>query len=102
MDTVTRAKMAIAVAEEGGIGIIDRGFCSGNINPQVREVQIVTRKQHGVISDPYTIVPAASLTDARRRGRATPGAGAADDARPAVYGPRRHGCVADDAVRSTH
>ena len=50
MDTVTRAEMAIAVAEEGGIGIIDRGFRSGEIEPQVREVQIVKRKQHGVIA----------------------------------------------------
>jgi IMP dehydrogenase/GMP reductase len=38
MDTITRAEMAIAVAEEGGIGIIDRGFRSGDIEPQVREV----------------------------------------------------------------
>ena len=71
MDTVTRAEMATAVAEEGGIGIVDRGFRSGDINPQVREVQIVKRKQHGVISDPYTIAPAASLTDAAARMRAT-------------------------------
>jgi IMP dehydrogenase len=44
MDTVTRSEMAIAVAEEGGIGIIDRGFRSGEIEPQVREVQIVKRQ----------------------------------------------------------
>ncbi|MBF8300164.1 MAG: hypothetical protein HW394_534 [Acidobacteria bacterium] len=67
MDTVTRAEMAIAVAEEGGIGIIDRGFRSGEIDPQVREVQIVKRKQHGVISDPYTTSPAASLSEAAAR-----------------------------------
>ena len=67
MDTVTRAEMAIAVAEEGGIGIIDRGFRSGEIDPQVREVQIVKRKQHGVIRDPYTIAPTASLSDAAAR-----------------------------------
>ena len=71
MDTVTRAEMAIAVAEEGGIGIIDRGFRSGEIDPQVREVQIVKRKQHGVISDPYTIAPAASLSDAAAQMRST-------------------------------
>ena len=41
MDTITRSEMAIAVAEEGGIGIIDRGFRSGEIEPQVREVEIV-------------------------------------------------------------
>ena len=71
MDTVTRSEMAIAVAEEGGIGIIDRGFRSGEIEPQVREVEIVKRKQHGIIGDPYTIAADASLTDAAARMRAT-------------------------------
>jgi IMP dehydrogenase len=64
MDTVTRSEMAIAVAEEGGIGIIDRGFRSGEIEPQVREVSIVKRKQHGVINDPYTIPASATLAEA--------------------------------------
>jgi IMP dehydrogenase len=71
MDTVTRSEMAIAVAEEGGIGIIDRGFRSGEIEPQVREVQIVKRKQHGIIRDPYTISADATLGDARARMRDT-------------------------------
>jgi IMP dehydrogenase len=71
MDTVTRADMAIAVAEEGGIGIIDRGFRSGEIEPQVREVEIVKRKQHGIIADPYTIGAGAHLADAAARMRAT-------------------------------
>ena len=53
MDTVTRAPMAVVQAEEGGIGIIDRGFKAGDIEPQVREVEIVKRTQHGVIGDPY-------------------------------------------------
>src|SRR4026208_1464745 len=70
-DTVTRSEMAIAVAEEGGIGIIDRGFRSGEIEPQVREVEIVKRKQHGVINDPYTIAANATLADAAARMRAT-------------------------------
>lgn len=64
MDTVTRADMAIALAEEGGIGIVDRGFRSGDIEPQVREVSIVKRRQHGVISDPYTIAESDALADA--------------------------------------
>ena len=64
MDTVTRAPMAIVQAEEGGIGIIDRGFRPGEIEPQVREVEIVKRTQHGVISDPYSIRPSASLREA--------------------------------------
>src|SRR6476620_5161255 len=66
MDTVTRAPMAIVQAEEGGVGIIDRGFRPGEIDPQVREVEIVKRTQHGVIADPYSIEPSASVSDARR------------------------------------
>jgi IMP dehydrogenase len=64
MDTVTRAPMAIVQAEEGGIGIIDRGFRPGEIEPQVREVEIVKRTQHGVITDPSSIAPDASLSEA--------------------------------------
>ncbi|MBI2220280.1 MAG: IMP dehydrogenase [Acidobacteria bacterium] len=65
MDTVTRAPMAVVQAEEGGIGIIDRGFRSGDIEPQVREVEKVKRTQHGIIFDPYTITPGATLAEAR-------------------------------------
>lgn len=64
MDTVTRAPMAIVQAEEGGIGIIDRGFRPGEIEPQVREVEIVKRTQHGVITDPYSVRPSATLEEA--------------------------------------
>ena len=64
MDTVTRAPMAIVQAEEGGIGIIDRGFRSGDILPQVREVEIVKRTQHGVIRDPYSIAPSVTVSEA--------------------------------------
>jgi len=71
MDTVTRADMAIALAEEGGIGIIDRGFRSGEIEPQVREVSVVKRRQHGIITDPYTTTESASLADAAAQMRRT-------------------------------
>src|SRR4051812_47003293 len=64
MDTVTRAPMAIVQAEEGGIGIVDRGFRPGDIQPQVREVEIVKRTQHGVIADPYSISPNATVDEA--------------------------------------
>ena len=64
MDTVTRAPMAIVQAEEGGIGIIDRGFRPGDIQPQVREVEVVKRTQHGVIADPYSVAPSASIEEA--------------------------------------
>jgi len=66
MDTVTRAPMAIVQAEEGGIGIIDRGFRAGDIQPQVREVEIVKRTQHGVIGDPYSVAASAPVSEAAR------------------------------------
>jgi IMP dehydrogenase len=69
MDTVTRADMAIVQAEEGGLGIIDRGYRDGDIEPQVREVEIVKRRQHGVITDPYTIAPGDTLAAAAARMR---------------------------------
>ena len=55
MDIITRSPMAILLAEEGGIGVIDRGFRHGDIVPQIREVEIVKRTQHGIIPDPYTV-----------------------------------------------
>ncbi len=64
MDTVTRAPMAIVQAEEGGLGIIDRGFRNGDIEPQVREVEKVKRMQHVIIRDPYAVTPQTSLADA--------------------------------------
>jgi IMP dehydrogenase len=64
MDTVTRAPMAIVQAEEGGLGIIDRGFRNGDIEPQVREVEKVKRMQHIIIRDPYAVSPESSLADA--------------------------------------
>jgi IMP dehydrogenase len=64
MDTVTRAPMAIVQAEEGGLGVIDRGFRTGDILPQVREVQKVKRTQHLIIRDPYAVGPETTLADA--------------------------------------
>ena len=66
MDTVTRAAMATVLAEEGGIGFIDRGFRSGDIDPQVTEVSAVKRTQHGVIADPHTIAPDRTIAEALR------------------------------------
>lgn len=61
MDTVTEARMAIALAREGGIGIIHR-----NLSPeaQAREVEIVKRSESGMISDPITLTPQATLQEA--------------------------------------
>lgn len=61
MDTVTESRLAIALAREGGVGIIHR-----NLSPedQAREVEIVKRSESGMISDPITLPPSASLADA--------------------------------------
>jgi IMP dehydrogenase len=66
MDTVTRSAMAVVLAEEGGLGIIDRGFRAGDIDPQITEIAAVKRTQHGVISDPHTILDTQPLRDAIR------------------------------------
>jgi IMP dehydrogenase len=66
MDTVTRSAMAIVLAEEGGIGVIDRGFRADDVGPQVAEVSAVKRKQHGVIADPHAIGPDLRVGDALR------------------------------------
>src|SRR5262245_41061488 len=66
MDTVTRADMAIVLAEEGGIGVIDRGFRVGDIEPQVAEVAAVKRRQHGIIADPHSIEETRTVGEARR------------------------------------
>jgi IMP dehydrogenase len=71
MDTITRAAMAVVLAEEGGIGIIDRGFRAGDIAPQVTEVLAVKRTQHGIILDPHSIGEDARVSDANRLMRQT-------------------------------
>jgi len=64
MDTITRAAMAVALAEEGGIGVVDRGFRAGDIAPQVAEITAVKRTQHGIITDPHTIDANQRVADA--------------------------------------
>ncbi|MEQ1912268.1 MAG: IMP dehydrogenase, partial [Vicinamibacterales bacterium] len=71
MDTITRAAMAVVLAEEGGIGIIDRGFRAGDVAPQVAEVLAVKRTQHGTIIDPHSIGEEALVSDAARLMRHT-------------------------------
>ncbi len=63
MDTVTEARLAIAIAQEGGIGVIHRNLA---IADQVREVDKVKRSAHGIIHDPITLSPGESVEDARR------------------------------------
>jgi IMP dehydrogenase len=61
MDTVTEARMAIGLAREGGLGIIHRNM---TIDQQVEEVDKVKRSESGMIVDPITLSPEATLRDA--------------------------------------
>jgi IMP dehydrogenase len=63
MDTVTEAALAIALAQEGGIGIIHKNISAEN---QAREVEKVKRSENGVIVDPITLPPTATVGMARR------------------------------------
>src|SRR5688500_10406159 len=63
MDTVTEAALAIALAQEGGIGIIHKNL---SIENQAREVEKVKRSENGVIVDPITLPPTATIGTARR------------------------------------
>lgn len=62
MDTVTEAGLAIALAREGGIGIIHRNF---SIPAHIAQVDQVKRSANGVILDPVTLPPTATLRHAR-------------------------------------
>ena len=61
MDTVTEAKMAIAIAREGGIGVIHKNM---SIAEQAHQVAIVKRAENGMIYDPITIKAQAAVKDA--------------------------------------
>ena len=61
MDTVTEHRMAIAVAREGGIGIIHKNM---SIEAQAEEVDRVKRSENGVITDPFYLSPEHTLKDA--------------------------------------
>ena len=63
MDTVTEARMAIAIAREGGIGVIHKNM---PIKRQAGEIDKVKRSEHGIIVDPIFLSPDNTLQDAQR------------------------------------
>ena len=61
MDTVTESQMAIAIAREGGIGVIHKNM---SIEAQAKQVAIVKRAENGMIYDPITILQGSTVQDA--------------------------------------
>ncbi len=61
MDTVTEAKMAIAIAREGGIGVIHKNM---SIEAQADQVDMVKRSENGVIVNPFSLTPDHTVADA--------------------------------------
>ena len=60
MDTVTEARMAIAMARQGGIGVLHRNL---SIEDQALQVDLVKRSEAGMVTQPVTITPDATLSD---------------------------------------
>jgi IMP dehydrogenase len=61
MDTVTEARLAIAMAQEGGIGIIHKNL---TVSEQAREVARVKRHEFGIVTDPITVTPEMKVREA--------------------------------------
>jgi IMP dehydrogenase len=61
MDKVTEARMAIAMARQGGVGVLHRNL---SIEDQVNQVDLVKRSESGMVTDPITVHPDATLADA--------------------------------------
>jgi len=66
MDTVTEARLAIAIAQEGGIGIVHKNLSA---QQQAREVARVKRYESGVLLDPFTIGPDATVREVKELSR---------------------------------
>ena len=62
MDTVTEARMAIAMAQSGGMGVIHRNL---DLDEQARQVRRVKRFESGIVYNPVTLTPEQTLADAK-------------------------------------
>ena len=60
MDTVTEARMAIAMARQGGVGVLHRNL---SVEEQAQQVDMVKRSEAGMITDPVTCGPDATIAD---------------------------------------
>src|SRR5262249_2253031 len=60
MDTVTEARMAIAMARQGGVGVLHRNL---SVDDQAAQVDLVKRSEAGMVSNPVTCSPDATLAD---------------------------------------
>src|SRR5919107_2657774 len=60
MDTVTESRMAIAMARQGGIGVLHRNL---SIDDQAHQVDLVERSESGMVTDPVTVGPHATLAE---------------------------------------
>ena len=61
MDTVTEARMAIAMARQGGVGVLHRNL---SVEDQASQVDLVKRSEAGMVTDPVTCAPDATLAEA--------------------------------------
>ena len=64
MDTVTEARLAIAMAQEGGLGVLHRNL---TVQEQAEHVRQVKKFESGMVVNPLTLAPTATLGDAQRR-----------------------------------
>ncbi len=95
MDTVTEARLAIAIAQEGGIGIVHKNL---SIEQQAREVERVKKYESGVIKDPITVSPETTVRQVIELTRAKNISGV-----PVVNGPELVGIVTSRDLRfETH
>ncbi len=91
MDTVTEARLAIAIAQEGGIGIVHKNM---TVEQQAKEVRAVKKYESGIIRDPVTIGPETTIRDLLSTTREHGFSGV-----PVVEGNRLEGIVTSRDVR---